>query len=282
MIIMSAINFLRALDDVNILCVPDAANRSDWLDIQKHMVEHCEQLRDRFAILDALRGKDGQTQLDQFGSERGYAALYYPWIVISNPSGNAPLKIPPSGHVAGVYAYTDSTRGVHKAPANQAIKGALDLEKALTDDEQGPLNEKGINVLRNFSGRGQVVWGARTIAPAEATQWRYINVRRLLIYIEASLQRATRFAVFEPNNLALWQTVKRQVTAFLTEVWRSGALFGATQDDAFRVRIDEELNPPDQRDQGILVIEVKVAPVKPAEFIEFQIIQTSSISGLQQ
>ena len=175
--------------------------------------------------------------------------------------------------VAGLYARTDTARGVHKAPANETLRGALGLEKVLTDDEQGPLNEAGINALRFFPGRGVVVWGARTVAPEDRTQWRYVNVRRLLLYIEESIREGTRFAVFEPNNQALWQTVQRRVADFLTRVWRAGALVGSTPEEAFRVRVDEELTPADQRALGQLVIEVIVYPVTPAEFVEFRVIQ---------
>jgi hypothetical protein len=171
---------------------------------------------------------------------------------------------------------------VHKAPANEQLSGVIGLRHVLTDDEQGPLNELGINVLRWFSGRGVVAWGARTLAPASRTQWRYVNVRRLLNFIEESIQEGTQFAVFEPNGLPLWQTVKRQVTEFLTRVWRDGALFGATPDQAFRVRVDEELNPPGQRALGQLVIEVLVYPVTPAEFVVFRIIQRPGGPDVQE
>jgi uncharacterized protein len=274
----NAIDELEKVDDVDILCIPDRTDQ----EIQVKMISHCEKMQDRFAILDPqLNATPDPTttsggigaQRNLVNSDRGFAALYYPWISISNPVATGQIKVPPSGHIAGVYARTDTTRGVHKAPANEPISGVLSLERTLTDDEQGPLNEKGINVLRSFPGSGIRVWGARTIAPHDITQWRYINVRRLLLFIEESIQEGTRFAVFEPNNLALWAKVKRQVTEFLTRVWRDGALFGATPDQAFRVRVDEELNPPTLRALGQLVIEVIVFPVTPAEFIVFRIIQ---------
>jgi len=141
----------------------------------------------------------------------------------------------------------------------------------LTDDEQGPLNEQSINVIRAFPGRGVLVWGARTISTS--TQWRYVNVRRLVTFIEKSIQAGTQFAVFEPNEPSLWEKVKRQVTDFLTRVWRDGALVGVTADQAFRVRVDEELNPPSVRALGQLVIEVIIFPTTPAEFVVFRVIQ---------
>lgn len=269
----AGIDALEKVDEVTILCVPD---RTD-LDIQAYMVAHCEKMQDRFAILDPLRNASPSngivTQRNLVNSDGGYAALYYPRIVIANPVAEGRLTIPPSGHVAGLYARTDNNRGVHKAPANDTLRGVLALERTLNDDEQGPLNEIGVNVIRSFTGSGIRVWGARTIAPKDVTQWRYVNVRRLLLFIEESIQEGTRFAVFEPNDLSLWGKVKRQVTDFLTRVWRDGALFGATAEQAFRVRVDEELNPPSIRQLGQLIIEVVLFPTTPAEFIVFRIIQ---------
>lgn len=274
----NAIDELERVDDVNILCIPDRTDQ----EIQAYTITHCEKMQDRFAILDPQPNAtpDPTTtpggigaQRNLVNSDRGFAALYYPWIFISNPVAAGQIKVPPSGHIAGIYARTDFTRGVHKAPANESMSGVLALERTLSDDEQGPLNETGINVLRSFSGSGIRVWGARTIAPKDITQWRYVNVRRLLLFIEESIQEGTRFAVFEPNNLALWAKVKRQVTEFLTRVWRDGALFGTTPDRAFRVQVNEALNPPSVRALGQLVIEVIVFPVTPAEFIVFRIIQ---------
>jgi uncharacterized protein len=281
----TAIDALERVDDVNLLCIPDSVNqdlikqnlRSFAQDVQKATIEHCEKMQDRFAILDPLPKLDPLAadgilgQRGTIASDGGYAALYYPQIIISNPVVTGRIQVPPSGHIAGVYARTDNTRGVHKAPANESMRGVLELEHKLSDGEQGLLNEQSINVLRSFPGSGIRIWGARTISTR--TQWRYINVRRLLLFIEESIQEGTQFAVFEPNNLALWAKVKRQVTEFLTRVWQDGALFGATPDRAFRVRVDDELNPPSVRALGQLVIEVIVFPVTPAEFIVFRIIQ---------
>ena len=285
----AAINTLQRIDDVTIISVPDKTNNA----VQKHLVEHCEKMGDRFAILDAPAPAAGEQSMPeqlkaienhrlQLSSASGYAAYYYPRIYVANPFGNGRILVPPSGHIAGLYARIDDARGVHKAPANAALRGALGVEVVLTDDEQGPLNEKGINVLRTFPGRGVMVWGARTIAPADITQWRYLNVRRLLLFIEESIQEGTRFAVFEPNNRALWQTVKRQVTDFLTRIWRTGALVGATPDEAFEVRVDEELNPPSAVALGQLAIQIKLYPTTPAEFIEFRIIQQPGGPSVQE
>ena len=266
----AGIDALRKIDEVNMLSVPDRTDQ----DVQAYMIDHCESMQDRFAILDPQpRATSAQirAQRDALGSDRGFAALYYPQISISNPVANGRVTIPPSGHLAGLYARVDNDRGVFKAPANEALRRALDLERRLADEDQGPLNEHGVNVIRGFPGRGVRVWGARTIS--ENTQWRYVNVRRLLLFIEESLQEGTQFVVFEPNEPALWEQVKRQVTDFLTRLWAEGALFGVTADQAFSVRVDEELNPPSVRALGQLVIEVVVYPTTPAEFVVFRIIQ---------
>ena len=275
----AGIDALQRIDEVNILCVPDRTDAS----VQGYMILHCEAMQDRFAILDPVAASapaDIAAQRGAVNSDGGYAALYYPRIVIDNPVADGELTIPPSGHMAGVYARTDDRRGVHKAPANEAVRAAIRLERTLTDDEQGPLNEQGINVIRAFPGSGIRVWGARTIAPKDRTQWRYVNVRRLLLFLEESIQEGTQFAVFEPNNLSLWGQLKRQVTDFLTRVWKDGALFGATAEEAFRVRIDDELNPPDLIALGQLTIEVIVRPTTPAEFVIFRIISDTTGKSL--
>jgi phage tail sheath protein FI len=269
----TAIDALEKKGDVTILCVPDRTDQ----DVQAYMIAHCEKMADRVAILDPQRNADPfgaiLGQRNGLSSLSGFASLYYPRIAISNPLGEGVIVVPPSGHIAGVYARVDDARGVHKAPANEGVRGALALERELSDADQGTLNDQGIDVIRAFPGTGILIWGARTIAPQSRTQWRYTNVRRLLNYLEKSIQLGTQFAVFEPNDLALRQKVVRMVTEFLTRVWRAGALFGATAQEAFRVRADEELNPPDVRALGQLVIEVVVVPTVPAEFVVFQIVQ---------
>lgn len=289
---------LQKIDDVNLLSIPDAVGgtlgakpiftSADTQDIQAYMVAHCEKMKDRFAILDPLP-MPNPTSFDTINNQRqnlnsdgGYGALYFPWISISNPIAKGRILVPPSGHVAGVYANSDNNFGVFRAPANESIVSALDLETTVTDDEQGPLNEQGINVIRAFKGQGIKIWGARTIAPHDITQWRFVNVRRLLLFIEESIQEGTRFAVFEPNNLTLWQTLKRLVSAFLRDQWEAGALFGDTPDQAYRVRVDETLNPPEIRALGQLIIEVTVVPTTPAEFIVFRVIQDPTGASLQE
>jgi len=260
---------------VNIVCVPDAVSFSSVEStVQKYTSEHCQRMGDRFAILDCGRNLSVQgvinQRMDSLGSS-SYAAVYYPWIEIPHPAGQGRLKVPPSGHIAGVYARTDDQKGVHKAPGNEIIRGCLGPAALLNDTEHGMLNEHSINAIVSIPGSGTTLMGARTLS--NSTQWRYINVRRLLLYIENSILDATRFAVFLPNNQSLWATVKRQVSDFLHTVWRSGALFGATPGVAFKVKVDEELNPPSIRALGQLIIEVVLYPVTPAEFIVFRVIQ---------
>ncbi len=282
----TALDLLRDIQDVDLLCIPDAAGYTQLtaVTIQQDMIAHCTLKGDRFAILDSLRGAP-QTGPGSVSEQRasvpalnGFAALYYPWLSIVDPTWKpsptnaipATMNIPPSGAIAGVYARIDNAPGggVHKAPANTYVAGVVGLEARLSDRQQGPLNLAGIDVLRIFPGSGQVtVWGARTTGDPNTTDWIYVNVRRLMIYIEQSIEQGIRWAVFEPNNLSLWQKLKRTITEFLTRLWQDGALFGATAAQAFYVRIDEALNPPSTRALGRLYIEIGVAPVRPAEFI---------------
>lgn len=274
---------LEALDDVTILCVPDLMSpmpdQKVELDtikaVQTMMLAHCELLGDRVAILDAPADLTPQEvkkwRMDIAGFDSSYAAMYYPWITVMDPATNQPINIPPSGHMAGVWARNDATRGVHKAPANEVVRGAIGLAYQTTKGEQDTLNPNGVNCIRAFPGRGIRVWGARTVSSNPS--WRYINVRRLFNFVEKSIEGGTQWVVFEPNDRKLWARVRRDVTAFLKVVWRSGALFGSTPGEAFYVKCDDELNPPETRDLGQLIIEIGLAPVKPAEFVIFRISQ---------
>jgi phage tail sheath protein FI len=230
---------------------------------------------DRVAILDTPPNLNPQFakkwRMDIAGFDSSYATMYYPWIEISDPITNRPSLIPPSGHMAGVWARNDNTRGVHKAPANEVVRGATGLAYAVTKGEQDVLNPIGVNCIRSFPGMGIRVWGARTLSSNPS--WRYINVRRLFNFVEKSIERGTQWVVFEPNEPRLWGRVRRDVTSFLRGVWRDGALFGASPGEAFYVKCDAETNPPDSRDLGRLVVEIGMAPVKPAEFVIFRISQ---------
>jgi len=279
----TALSALELVDDVSIVVAPDACvpGRTDTGVIQAAVRDHCEKMADRFAILDSILGATPaltlgstlQTQRAAVESARGYAALYYPWITIADPSSttDATLLVPPSGHVAGIFSRSDDQRGVHKAPANELITGSVGLERLIDSATQGDLNDNGINVLRSFAGGRPTVWGARTTVPPAQTTWRYVNVRRLFLFVEKSVQDGIRWAVFEPNDLTLWKKLSRTLTEFLTRVWRSGALFGATAAQAFYVKIDEENNPPALRALGQVIIEIGLAPVRPAEFVVVRI-----------
>lgn len=275
---------LEPLDLVRLVLCPDVMvgfdgseqARQRVRDIQKAIAEHCQRMLYRFAVLDAPPGLNAQQALEWrrfLNLDTSYAAMYYPWIKVPDLSGEGKTNklVPPSGHVVGIYNRSDSERGVFKAPANEVIMGAVDLELNLSRPEQDTLNPEGINCLRAFPGRGIRVWGGRTLSSNAA--WIYINVRRLFIMVESSIDAGLQWVVFEPNDTNLWSKVSRDVTAFLRLVWRSGALFGTTPEQAFYVKCDAELNPPEVRDQGQLIIEVGLAPVKPAEFVIFRLTQ---------
>jgi phage tail sheath protein FI len=272
---------LAAVDEVTMLVVPDAMqfaqNGDDTAlrDLQGKMIAHCENLGDRMAILDAPPNMIPQDLYEWRMNKAGYdskmAAFYYPWIEVMDPISRRPITIPPSGHIAGVWARTDETRGVHKAPANEVIMGATALAFQVTHGEQGSLNRNGINCIRAFPGRGIRVWGARTLS--SDPEWRYINVRRLFNFVSESITIGTQWSVFEPNDPFLWSSLAINVSSFLRTVWRTGALFGATPDQAFFVKCDAETNPPESVDAGMVICEIGIAPVKPAEFVIFRLSQ---------
>jgi phage tail sheath protein FI len=283
---------LEAVDEVTMLSVPDLMSvyEQGTIDlegvqaVQLAMIAHCELMGDRVAILDAPPGLNAQQikewRVDKAGYDSKYASLYWPWIKVFDPLSGKARFVPPSGHIAGIWARSDDERGVHKAPANEVVRGGIALELQITKSEHDQLNPSGINVIRSFPGRGIRVWGARTLSSDPA--WRYLNVRRLFNYVEESILEGTQWVVFEPNDLDLWQRVKRTVNSFLLGVWRSGALFGATPGEAFYVKCDSETNPPDVVDRGQLVVEVGIAPVKPAEFVIFRIAQFSGGAALSE
>lgn len=283
---------LEAIENVTMLCVPDlmAAYQSGAVDltgvkaVQLAMIAHCELMADRLAILDAPPGLGAQQvrdwRVDTAGYDSKYAALYWPWIRVLDPATGAPTLIPPSGYVAGVWARSDETRGVHKAPANEVVRGVVDLETNITRGEHDQLNPVAVNCIRSFPGQGIRVWGARTLS--SDPEWRYLNVRRLFNFVEKSILDGTNWVVFEPNDRFLWGSVRRTITMFLRRVWRSGALYGRTPEEAFFVKCDEENNPPEDRDAGILTVDIGIAPVKPAEFIVFRVSQYSQGAALEE
>lgn len=279
----TGIEGLEEIDDITMVVVPDVMTPMPGQKLDLQMVKavqtavigHCELMGDRMAILDTPPNLSPQAvkswRMDTTGFDSQYATMYYPWIEVMDPVTNRPINIPPSGHMAGIWARNDSTRGVHKAPANEVVRGATGLAHNCTKGEQETLNPNGVNCIRAFPGMGIRVWGARTLSSNPG--WRYINVRRLFNMVEKSIERGTQWTVFEPNDQKLWGQIRRDVSALLTNVWRDGALFGSTPAQAFYVRCDESLNPQESRDLGRLVIEIGMAPVKPAEFVIFRISQ---------
>ncbi len=281
---------LEAIDEITMVAVPDlmSAFQRGEIDaegvktVQLAVISHCEQMGDRVAVLDTPPGLNAQQvrtwRNDEAGYDSRYATLYYPWVKVFDPASGRNSLVPPSGHVAGVWARSDGERGVHKAPANEVIRGAVDLEIRLSKGEQDLLNPIGVNCVRAFPGRGIRIWGARTLSSDPA--WRYLNVRRLFNYLEESILLGTQWVVFEPNDDRLWSSIRRNVTAFLTEEWRRGALFGRTAEEAFYVRCDRSNNPQESIDLGQVVCEIGVAPVKPAEFVVFRLSQFSDSTSL--
>jgi uncharacterized protein len=280
---------LAAVDEVTMLVVPDImtlAKNGDDAEIralQRKMIAHCEAAGDRMAILDAppnlLPHEVLEWRMNTAGYDSKMAALYYPWIEVSNPLTKQPMLMPPSGHMAGVWSRTDQQRGVHKAPANEVVMGANGLAFQVTHAEQGRMNQVGINCVRSFPGRGIRAWGARTLS--SDPEWRYINVRRLFNYISESIMEGTQWSVFEPNDQRLWRSLRIAAKNFLTRAWRDGALFGATPDQAFYVKCDAETNPPEVIEAGQVICEIGIAPVKPAEFVIFRLSQYTGGAGAE-
>jgi Bacteriophage tail sheath protein len=296
----AGLDVLKEIDEVAIVSAPGYVDPASY----DSVLTHCESMKDRIAVIDAPEDVANIELLKKFATvaaptrsrrtadsggetegagggepagmrpritERGYGAFYFPWITVADPlSPKTLVNVPPSGHIAGIYARTDATRGVHKAPANEVVRGALNVTYRVTGEEQGELNQLGVNCIRLFPREGILVWGARTLADA-ASEWRYLNVRRLFNMVEESIVQSTRWVVFEPNDMSLWKAIRRDITAFLTLVWRDGAFMGATPEEAFFVKCDAETNTPDRIDAGQVVTLVGIAPVKPAEFIIFRI-----------
>jgi uncharacterized protein len=274
----TALNQFEAIDEIAIVAAPGIND----IDVLGKIKDHCTNLGDRVAILDSpktidLSSKDDVKKLQPFNSN--YAALYFPWIQVfdlatkrKDKNSDGLIFVPPSGHIAGIYARVDTQRGVHKAPANEVIKGALGTQQKISKNQQDGLNPQGINCIRELNGNIRV-WGARTIGGDANGEFKYISTRRLFNFLRESIDDGTQFAVFEPNSQSLWQQIVRNVSDFLLGQWRDGALFGDTPKQAFFVKCDAETNPSDVRERGQVVTEIGVAIVKPAEFVIFRIQQ---------
>lgn len=300
---------LAELEDVNMITVPDlmaglfefkSLNGAEGietlvmndkkkqmiLNAQAMLVAFCESMGDRMAILDPIPGLTPQEMRDTtlgapWTCKAGQAAIYYPWIKINDPTRRGKngerytMMCPPSGHIAGVWCRVVDTVGVHKAPANEGLYGAMQLEWDVSKREQEILNPNGVNCIRQFPGEGIKVWGARTLATVNNPSWKYVNVRRLFNFLETSMERGLRWAVFEPNDQDLWARVRRNLSSFLWIQWKEGKLFGATPEEAYYVKCDRETNPQAMIDQGRMYVEIGVNPVKPAEFVIIRIGQWS-------
>lgn len=263
----AALDMLRAIDEVTLIAIPDRRT----IAVQQALVNHCVELMDRFAIVDSSydftvdEHTDVENQRTALATERGYAALYYPWLRVPPKGSGEPVLVPPSGHVCGIVARSDARKGVHKAPANEIVNGAVGVERRLDKTTHGLLNLDAINVIEQSGVGRPVLMGARTTATD--LNWLHVSTRRLFNYLEESIQEGISWAIFEPNNLQLWQKLRRSISDFLTRSWREGALFGKTAEEAFYVRIDEELNPFSEQQLGRLHIEIGLRPTYPAEFI---------------
>ena len=293
-----ALRKFESIDEVALIAAPGITGLDSWNDL----VDHCNMTEDRFAILDCdeeVHAAGAPDELDvtllnysekpsQFMPSRSKnAAFYFPYIEVVDPAkrlmdrdpkrnvwinDRGKLLVPPSGHVAGVYARVDETRGVHKAPANEALFGATDVKYYISKRHQALLNPQGVNCIRNINGN-ITVYGGRTVGGDRNGEWKYVNVRRVMLFLKESIDEGTQWVVFEPNDPSLWAKIRLNVSAFLTRVWKSGALFGLTPQEAFYVKCDEETNPPDVRDVGQVIVEVGVAIVRPAEFVIFRVTQ---------
>lgn len=265
----TGIEAFQEITDVSIMAVPGVTIP----EVQAKLIAHCEGLTSRFAVLDAPLEATGVDDLNKHRSayDSSYAALYAPWVRVYDALLKRPTFVPPSGSMCGIYARTDVNRGVHKAPANEVVQGCTGLSVAYNAAEQGKLNPNGVNLIRAIKGQGIRVWGARTCSSNSI--WKYVNVRRLFIFLEESIRANTGWVVFEPNDEGLWSRVRGSLELFLKTQWRNGALAGATEGEAFYVDVGRSTMSQDDIDNGRLICVIGVAPVKPAEFVIFRITQ---------
>ncbi|WP_341644908.1 phage tail sheath family protein [Thauera sp. SDU_THAU2] len=269
---------LEDIEDVSIVMTPAAAASTE--DVHKAVVlelqKHCRRMRYRIGVVDSRKDQSiGEVRAFAGNFDDSRLALYYPWVVTPDPTGGQrDIAVPPSGFIAGIYARTDVDRGVHKAPANEIVLGALRFDQQINAFQQELLNPNGINVLRSFAGRGHRVWGGRTLA--SDPEWKYVNVRRYFLYLERSIEKSTQWAVFEPNGEALWANIRSSVEDFLFNEWRNGRLLGGTPKEAYFVRCDRSTMTQNDIDNGRMVCLVGVAALKPAEFVIFRIGQKTA------
>ena len=279
----AALAILSALEDVSIVAAPGSSSYTDQQAIQGALIGHAERRRSyRIAVLDCPPEQTpGDMRIARGRIDSRYAALYYPWVIVSNPLSRPgrddiprEIALPPSGFICGIYARNDTQRGVYKAPANEVVTGALRFESDINFAQQELLNPIGVNCLRYLSGRGYRVWGAR-LASSDP-EWKYVSDRRYFNYLEASIDRGSQWAVFEPNGERLWANVRQTISDFLYNEWRGGALLGSTTEQAYFVRCDRSTMTQNDLDNGRLVCLIGVAIIKPAEFVIFRIGQKTA------
>jgi len=266
----SVLEPLEVLDDISLVCCPDEQGIAG---MAAALVAHCEKMRYRIAVLAAPQGSDLEN-LPPEDVRSAFAAYYAPWVVVPDPNGGANLTVHPGGHIAGAIVRNDLERGVYKAPANLAISGVVALERQFTDREQAALGPRGVNLLRQFPGQGNLIWGARTTSTDP--EWKYINIRRYLSYLEKSIDDGLQWVVFENNGPALWSSVQQTVSNFLYNEWASGGRQGGSPDEAYFVRCDRTTMTQDDIDNGQLICLIGVAVLKPAEFVIFRIGQCTA------
>lgn len=259
---------MKAIEDISLVSAPGFTSQL----VHQMLADHASECGNRVAVLDGCEDL-GETQLNEFPriGDNKDAALYWPWIAVYDEVTKAMKYVPPSGHVMGTIARVDGERGLHKAPANEVLRGAMGLKYSLTRNEQALMNPRGINIIRDLDDMGIRIYGARTLS--EDKEWKYLNVRRLFQVVKASVTRGTEWVVFEPNNPQLWGNIERNIRAYLKTLFNSGALMGKTPEEAFYVKCNEATNPQENLDLGIVTIEIGIAPVKPAEFVQINIQQ---------
>ncbi len=259
---------IEKVEDISLIYSPNALVSAG---LAEALISHCERLK-RFCILDSLKGQVPPSVSKPRSST--FAALYYPWIYVKHAGAAQTCLVPPGGHVAGIYARVDNEIGVHRAPANQEVRGAVGLEIKVNQRQQELLNPQGINAIRSFSGRGILVWGARTLS--EDAEYKYVNVRRLMIFLEHSIKLGTGWVVFEPNNETTWAKVRIQIENFLMDCWKKGMFMGAKPQEAYFVKCDRSTMTQSDLDEGRLNVLVGVAAIKPAEFLILHLTQASA------
>lgn len=262
---------LEKIDEIALLYTPNPQATVGLTDL---LFDHCERLRNRFVIIDSVKGQ-APSNVSKPKHACSFAAMYYPWVQIQEASTGKLCMVPPGGHIAGIYARTDVERGVHKAPANQQVKGVVGLEFSVNDSQQGSLNLEGINCIRTLPGRGIMVWGARTLS--SDPEHKYVNVQRLLIYLQQSIQKGTQWTTFEPNNEKTWAKLKQAAENFLYNSWQTGMLMGAKLQEAYFARCDRTTMTQNDVDNGRVILQIGVAPIKPAEFMVFLVSQQSNL-----